>query len=37
MTPGTDPEISKGGGVEEENFERKMFVDAHINAYTHKN
>ena len=25
-----------GGGVEEENFERKMFVDTPINACTHK-
>ena len=25
------------GGVEEENFERKMFVDTRINACTHKN
>ena len=23
-------------GVEEENFERKMFVDTRIKAYTHK-
>ena len=27
--------ISKGWGVEEENFERKMFVDTRINACTH--
>ena len=26
-----------GGGVEEENFERKMFVDTRINVCTHKN
>ena len=26
-----------GGGVEEENFERKMFVDTLINACTRKN
>ena len=25
------------GGIEEENFERKMFVDTRINACTHKN
>ena len=24
-------------GVEEENFERKIFADTRINAYTHKN
>ena len=29
--------FSKGGGVEEENFERKMFFDTRINACTHKN
>ena len=35
---GADPEIfQRGGGVEEENFERKMFVDTRINACTHKN
>ena len=35
---GADPEIfQKGGVVEEENFERKMFVDTRINACTHKN
>ena len=27
----------EGGGVEEENFERKMLVDTRINACTHKN
>ena len=26
-----------GGGVEEEIFERKMFVDTRINVCTHKN
>ena len=38
-TSGADPEIfqKEGGGVEEENFERKMFVDTRINACTHKN
>ena len=36
--PGADPEIfQRGGGVEEENFERKMFVDAGISACTYKN
>ena len=34
---GGDPEIFQRGGVEEENFERKMFVDTRINACTHKN
>ena len=29
--------FSKGGGVEDEKFERKMFVDTRINACTHKN
>ena len=33
---GADPEIFQRG-VEEENFERKMFVDTRINACTHKN
>ena len=28
--------FSKGGGIEEEIFERKMFVDTRINACTHK-
>ena len=28
--------FSKGRGVEEENFERKMFVVTYINACTHK-
>ena len=37
MYTGPDPEIFKGWGVEEENFERKMFVDTCINACTHKN
>ena len=27
----------KGGGVEKENFERKMFIDTRINTCTHKN
>ena len=27
----------KGGWIEEENFERKMYVDTRINACTHKN
>ena len=35
-TSGADPEIFQKG-VEEENFERKMFVDKRINACTHKN
>ena len=35
---GGDPEIfQRGGGFEEENFERKMFVDTRMNACTHKN
>ena len=34
---GADPEIFQRGGVEEENFEREMFVDTRINACTHKN
>ena len=35
---GADPEIFQGGGgVEEENFERKMYVDTRSNACTHKN
>ena len=33
---GEDPEIFQRG-VEEENFERKMFVDTRINSCTHKN
>ena len=33
---GTDPEIFQRG-IEEENFESKMFADTRINAYTHKN
>ena len=33
---GADPEIFQRG-VEEENFERKMFADTRINACTHKN
>ena len=39
LVAGADPEIfQRGGGeVEEENFERKMFVDKRINACTHKN
>ena len=32
-----DPEIFQRGGGEEENFERKMFVDTRINVCTHKN
>ena len=27
---GADPEILERGGVEEEIFERKMFVDTHV-------
>ena len=34
---GADPEIFQRGGGDEENFERKMFVDTRINACTHKN
>ena len=36
---GADPDIfQRGGGVEEENFERKMFVNTRIdNACTPKN
>ena len=40
MYTGADPEVFQkgGGGVEGENFERKMFVvDTCINACTHKN
>ena len=38
MHTGADAEVfQKGGGVEGENFERKMFVDTCINACTHKN
>ena len=33
---GADQEIFQWG-VEEETFERNMFVDTHINACTHKN
>ena len=33
---GADPEIFQSG-IEEENFERKMFVDTRINACTNKN
>ena len=32
-TAGADPVFKRGGG----NFERKMIVDTHINACTHKN
>ena len=32
---GADPEICQSG-VEEEKFERKMYVDTRINACTHK-
>ena len=31
---GADPEICQSG-VEEEKFERKMYVDTRINAYPH--
>ena len=34
---GADPEIFQRGEVEEENFQRKMFVDTCIIACTHKN
>ena len=38
MYTGADAEVlQKGGGVEGENVERKMFVDTCINACTHKN
>ena len=39
MYTGADPEVFQkgGGGVEGENFERKMVVDTCINACTHKN
>ena len=36
LTAGTDPEIFQRG-IEEANFERKMFVDTGINACTHIN
>ena len=34
---GADPDIFQKEGVEEKNFERRMFVDTRINACTHKN
>ena len=34
---GADPEIFQKGGADEDNFERKKFVDTRINACTHKN
>ena len=36
---GADPEFfsKRGGGVEEEKFERKMFVDTRLTACTNKN
>ena len=39
MSPytGADPEIFQRGGVEEENFERKMFVNTRLNACPNKN
>ena len=35
LITGADPEFFQGGGVEEENFERKMIVDTYINMCTH--